>query len=94
MLNFAIGDLLNKELEGWYNGIARDIQTQKGKLREEQIDQYRSVWEGYVQQGISIRDGIAEITGYGNAGESSGQQGIADNIEDEMTQAGEMFFEN
>ena len=75
LLNFAIGDLLNKELEGWYNGIARDIQTQKGKLREEQIDQYRSVWEGYVQQGISIRDGIAEITGYGNAGESSGQQG-------------------
>ena len=28
-----------------------------------------------MQQGIRIRDGIAEITGYGNAGESSGQQG-------------------
>ena len=44
-------------------------------MREEQIEQYRSAWEGYVQEGISIRDGIAEITGYGNAGESSGQQG-------------------
>ncbi|MCA4534826.1 hypothetical protein LDZ77_21550 [Bacteroides xylanisolvens] len=75
LLNFAIGDLLNDKLEGWYNGIAKDIQDQEGKLREEQIDQYRSDWEGYVQEGISIRDGIAEITGYGNAGESSGQQG-------------------
>lgn len=75
LLNFEIGDLLNKELEGWYNGIARDIQNQKGKLREEQIDQYRSDWERYVQQGLSIRDGIAEITGYGNTGEGSDQQG-------------------
>ena len=29
LLNFAIGELLNKKLDGWYNGIAKDIQDQK-----------------------------------------------------------------
>lgn len=74
LLNFAIGDLLDDDLKKWYESWTDSMNSQAGKLTEEQIEQYKKQWDEMVQEGLNTRDEIASLTGYTGKDSSSSQQ--------------------
>ena len=74
LLNFSIGELFDDELREWYNGIAKLMKENGGKLTKEQLEDARKEYDKMVQDAINERDKIAEITGYTGETSSSSQE--------------------
>lgn len=62
LLNMAIGNTIDKELESWYGSWAERLQS--GTLTAAEIAQYKSEYDALVRKGLEQRDQIAQITGY------------------------------
>lgn len=71
MLNFAIGDMLDKDLKEWYASWAKTIGKQGGTLSDTQLESYKQQWDEMVQKGINKRDELAALTGYDTSSSSS-----------------------
>ena len=74
LLNFSMGELFDDELRGWYNGIAKLMKEQGGKLTKQQLEDARKEYDAMVQDAMNERDKIAEITGYAGSSSSSSQE--------------------
>lgn len=74
LLNFSMGELFDDELRGWYNGIAKLMKEQGGKLTKQQLEDARKEYDAMVQDAMNERDKIAEITGYTGSSSSSSQE--------------------
>lgn len=72
LLNFSMGELFDDELREWYNGIAKLMKEQGGKLTKQQLEDARKEYDSIVQDALNERDTISEITGY--EGDSSSSQ--------------------
>ena len=72
LLNFSMGELFDDELREWYNGIAKLMKEQGGKLTKQQLEDARKEYDSIVQDALNKRDTISEITGY--EGDSSSSQ--------------------
>ncbi len=76
MLNYAVSDLLNEPLKAWYDELARHMENNNGYLDESDIQSLLSSWEDIVDQGLQLRDSIAQVTGYtGDTDSSTSQTG-------------------
>lgn len=71
LLNFSMGELFDDELREWYNGIAKLMKENGGKLTKQQLEDARKKYDAMVQDAINERDKIAEITGYTGSSSSS-----------------------
>lgn len=71
LLNFSMGELFDDELREWYNGIAKLMKENGGKLTKQQLEDARKEYDAMVQDAINERDKIAEITGYTGSSSSS-----------------------
>lgn len=71
LLNFSMGELFDDELREWYNGIAKLMKENGGKLTKQQLEDARKEYDAMVQDAINERDKIAEITGYTSSSSSS-----------------------
>ena len=71
LLNFSMGELFDDELREWYNGIAKLMKENGGKLTKEQLEDARKEYDKMVQDAMNERDKIAEITGYTGSSSSS-----------------------
>ncbi|NDV83644.1 phage tail tape measure protein [Bacteroides sp. 51] len=74
LLNFAVGDKLDQKMKGWYESWAKTMNEQKGNLTKEQINNFRTEWDEFVQEGINERNAITELTGYTGKSDSSTSQ--------------------
>lgn len=63
ILSTQIGDAYKERLEAWYNQFAAS--NNDSDITSDEIDRLRSEWDAMVQEALALRDGIAEITGYG-----------------------------
>lgn len=65
MLNFALGDLMNKKLKPLYESWANKMKENGGrKLTPTELNNLKEEYDKIVQEGLAIRDNIADITGY------------------------------
>jgi tape measure domain-containing protein len=74
LLNFSMGELFDDELREWYNGIAKLMKENGGKLTKQQLEDARKEYDAMVQDAMNERDKIAEITGYTGSSSSSSQE--------------------
>lgn len=74
LLNFSMGELFDDELREWYNGIAKLMKENGGKITKEQLEDARKEYDKMVQDAMNERDKIAEITGYTSNSSSSSQE--------------------
>lgn len=65
MLNFAVGDLMDKKLKPLYEKWADKMKN--GQLSDEDLKNLKREYQDIVDEGISIRDNISSITGYKEA---------------------------
>jgi len=87
LLNSKISETLDEELERWYKSWAETMKAQGGRLTKSQIDDYRDEWNAFVQQGLDIRDSIAELTGYESSDrEAEGSTGAVKGITSEQAE--------
>ena len=84
LLNFSMGELFDNELREWYNGIAKLMKENGGKLTKQQLEDARKEYDAMVQDAINERDKIAEITGY--TGSSSSSQEASRKVSASVTQ--------
>lgn len=84
LLNFSMGELFDDELREWYNGIAKLMKENGGKLTKQQLEDARKEYDAMVQDAINERDKIAEITGY--TGSSSSSQEASRKVSASVTQ--------
>ena len=84
LLNFSMGELFDDELREWYNGIAKLMKENGGKLTKQQLEDARKEYDAIVQDAINERDKIAEITGY--TGSSSSSQEASKKVSASVTQ--------
>ena len=79
-----MGELFDDELREWYNGIAKLMKENGGKLTKQQLEDARKEYDAMVQDAINERDKIAEITGY--TGSSSSSQEASKKVSASVTQ--------
>lgn len=76
MLNFALGDLINKKLKPLYESWANKMKENGGRqLTPTELDNLKEEYDKIVQEGLAIRDNIADITGYKQSYEQSASSG-------------------
>ena len=76
MLNFALGDLMNKKLKPLYESWANKMKENGGRqLTPTELDNLKEDYDKIVQEGLAIRDKIADITGYKQSYEQSASSG-------------------
>lgn len=76
MLNFALGDLMNKKLKPLYESWANKIKENGGRqLTPTELNNLKEEYDKIVQEGLAIRDNIADITGYKQSYEQSASSG-------------------
>ena len=64
LLNAKIGDVLDNELQSWYDDWAQTMKANGGQMSSSDLQKYKDGWNAIVQQGIEIRDNLADLTGY------------------------------
>lgn len=69
MLEYSLGDLLDKDLKDLYNRWADKLKG--GAMSKDDIDKFQEEYNNLVNQGIAIRDNVSQLTGY--TGSSSSQ---------------------
>lgn len=67
MLSNQVGEDMKKQLEDWYGKWAEYMKD--NKLTDMELSDLRGEWDNMVQQGLEMRDQLAEAIGY--TGESS-----------------------
>lgn len=76
MLNFALGDLVNKKLKPLYESWANKMKENGGRqLTPTELNNLKEEYDKIVQEGLAIRDNIADITGYKQSYEQSASSG-------------------
>lgn len=76
MLNFALGDLMNKKLKPLYESWANKMKENGGRqLTPTELNNLKEEYDNIVQEGLAIRDNIADITGYKQSYEQSASSG-------------------
>lgn len=76
MLNFALGDLMNKKLKPLYESWANKMKENGGRqLTQTELNNLKEEYDKIVQEGLAIRDNIADITGYKQSYEQSASSG-------------------
>lgn len=76
MLNFALGDLMNKKLKPLYESWANKMKEKGGRqLTPTELNNLKEEYDKIVQEGLAIRDNIADITGYKQSYEQSASSG-------------------
>lgn len=76
MLNFALGDLMNKKLKPLYDSWANKMKENRGRqLTPTELNNLKEEYDKIVQEGLAIRDNIADITGYKQSYEQSASSG-------------------
>lgn len=76
MLNFALGDLMNKKLKPLYESWANKMKENGGRqLSPTELNNLKEEYDKIVQEGLAIRDNIADITGYKQSYEQSASSG-------------------
>lgn len=76
MLNFALGDLMNKKLKPLYESWANKMKENGGRqLTPTELNNLKEEYDKIVQEGLAIRDNIADITGYKQSYEQSTSSG-------------------
>lgn len=71
VLNARIADLLEDDLEAFYNKWAEYAESDN-ELTDAEIEALRKEWDALAQRGLDIRDEASKITGY--TGDSSSQE--------------------
>jgi len=76
MLNFALGDLMNKKLKPLYESWANKMKENGGRqLTPTELNNLKEEYDKIVQEGLAIRDNIVDITGYKQSYEQSASSG-------------------
>lgn len=76
MLNFALEDLMNKKLKPLYESWANKMKENGGRqLTPTELNNLKEEYDKIVQEGLAIRDNIADITGYKQSYEQSASSG-------------------
>lgn len=65
MLNFAVSDLMDKKLKPLYEKWATKMK--QGQLSDDDLVELKKEYDDITDEGIKIRDNIANITGYKDA---------------------------
>ena len=84
LLNYQLGDIFDEDLKKWYDDWAQMMNGQKGNLTDTQMHELKDRWEDMVDEAISMRDSIADITGY--TGGSEEQQSASSKGFETMSQ--------
>lgn len=85
VMNAQVGELLEKELKGWYADFANYMESGAGELTDAEIQSLRDKWDSIVQQGVSMRDAISAATGYtGSSSEGSATYNAAKSFTQEQ----------
>lgn len=85
MLNFALGDLMNKKLKPLYESWANKMKENGGRqLTPTELDNLKEEYDKIVQEGLAIRDNIADITGYKQSYEQSASSGSFESMSQDI----------
>lgn len=66
VLNAEVGAKFKDRLKAWYNNFA---EATKGGLSDDELAMLRAEYDNIVREGVSLRDDLARVTGYGFSGE-------------------------
>lgn len=88
ILNAKISDLLDKDIQDFYNKWSEYSQT-GNKLEGWEINDLRDLWGDITDKGIKLRDEIASFTGYDNT--SSSKKGFATASQDQIEELNGRF---
>ena len=81
MLNFAVGDLMDKQLKPLYEKWAGKMKENGGRqLTPTELAEIKKQYDDIVQEGLSIRDNIADITGYKSSYSQSASSGAFESM--------------
>lgn len=64
ILTTQIGEAYKERLQKWYDDFAKA--NDDSDVTTDEINRLRSEWDAMVQEALALRDGIADITGYGD----------------------------
>ncbi len=90
LLNYQLGDVFDEDLKKWYDDWAQMMSGQNGNLTDDQMNELKDRWEDMVDEALSMRDSIADITGYKGGSEeqqsasSKGFETMPQNAADEL----------
>lgn len=90
LLNYQLGDVFDEDLKKWYDDWAQMMSGQNGNLTDDQMNELKDRWEDMVDEALSMRDSIADITGYKGGSEeqqsasSKGFETMSQNATDEL----------
>lgn len=93
ILNAKISDLLDKDIQDFYNKWSEYSQT-GNKMESWEISDLRDLWGDITDKGIKLRDEIASFTGYDNTSSSSqesSKKGFATASQDQIEELNGRF---
>lgn len=75
VLKAKVDDLLGNDMQAFYDEWTERAEANGGKLSKTDITALKEKYDGMVQEGLKIRDEVAEITGYKQSYEQSASSG-------------------
>lgn len=75
VLKAKVDDLLGNDMQAFYDEWAERVEANGGKLSKTDITALKGKYDEMVQEGLKIRDEVAEITGYKQSYEQSASSG-------------------
>ncbi len=85
VMNAKVGDMLEKELKGWYDNFSKYMESGAGELTDAEISALREQWDAIVKEGVSMRNAISSATGYsGDSSEGSATYNAAKSFTQEQ----------
>lgn len=85
VMNAQVGEMLDKELRGWYDDFSRYMESGAGELTDAEMEALRTTWDGIVKKGVEMRDAISAATGYtGSSSEGSATYNAAKSFTQEQ----------
>lgn len=93
ILNAKISDLLDKDIQDFYNKWSEYSQT-GNKLEGWEVNDLRDLWGDITDKGIKLRDEIASFTGYDNtrsSSQESSKKGFATASQDQIEELNGRF---
>lgn len=75
VLKAKVDDLLGNDMQAFYDEWTERAKANGGKLSQTDINELKGRYDEMVQEGLKIRDEVAEITGYKQSYEQSASSG-------------------
>lgn len=75
VLKAKVDDLLGNDIQAFYDEWTERAKANGGKLSQTDINELKGRYDEMVQEGLKIRDEVAEITGYKQSYEQSASSG-------------------